>query len=71
VGGRNSLAHDPAGDRDELEVDERDAVGVDAAADLFDLLLPAVQFDETFEVGGDRTLLLPDPRPTRRNPVAS
>jgi hypothetical protein len=71
VGGRDSLAHHPAGDGDELEVDEGDAVGLDAAADLLDLLLPAILFDEAFEVGGDRTLLLLIMAPTRRNPVAS
>ncbi len=72
VGGRDPLAHDPTGDRDELEVDEGDAVGVDAAADLLDVLVPAVLFDETLEVGGHRTSLsYPGHGSSGRNPVAS
>ena len=48
--GRDPLAHDPAGDRDELEVDVRDAFAGDAARDGVDGLGPAGFVHELFEI---------------------
>ena len=48
--GGHALAHDPAGDRDELVVDVGDALGVDAAADVGHLLRPPRGLDELVEV---------------------
>ena len=48
--GRDALAHDPTGDRHELVVHVRDALGVDLLADLRDGLLPTGLRDERLEV---------------------
>ena len=47
---RYALAHDPAGDRDELVVDVLDSLGVDAPAHVTDQLVTAVRLHETVEV---------------------
>ena len=51
VRGGNALAHDPAGDRDELVVDVGDSLGVDAAPDVGDELVAALCGDEAVEIG--------------------
>ena len=48
--GRYAFAHHPTGQRDELEVDVRDALVFDAPHDPVDLVGPARRADEAFEV---------------------
>ena len=57
VRGGHALAHDPARDRDELVVDVRDALGVDATPDLGDQGVAALRCDEAVEIGCHARLL--------------
>ena len=50
VGGRDALAHDPSGDRDELEVDVGDALGLNAPGHLVHRLAAAVAVHVALEV---------------------
>ncbi len=50
LGGRYPLSHHPAGDRDELVVDVRDALVVDPAPDLLDAFVAPVLGQESFEI---------------------
>jgi hypothetical protein len=59
VGRRNPLAHDPAGDGDELVVDVGDALGVDPLPDVLDGVCTSVGIDEALQVGRHHALLLP------------
>ena len=56
VGG-HALAHDPARHRDELVVDVRDSLGVDAPPNLGDLLVASLCCDEAVEIGCHACLL--------------
>ena len=64
MGRRDALAHHPAGDGDELEIDVGDAVGVDLARHLRDAIAPPVGRQELFELSGHR-----HPAGMRRNSV--
>jgi hypothetical protein len=54
VVGGHPLAHDPAGNGDELVVDVRDPAVVDLTTDLGDGLVPAILCDMALQVGGHR-----------------
>src|SRR5262249_45047251 len=68
VGRGHALAHDPAGDRDELVVDVRDARRVDLLTNLLDEVIAPLGTHEPLEVG--RHQRPPDlvSRATRRSP---
>ncbi len=57
VRGGDALAHDPAGDRDELVVDVRHALGVDAPPDICDQGVAALLCDKAVEIGCHARLL--------------
>jgi len=48
--GRDALAHDATGNRNELAVQVLDTVGLDPFLDLAHLLFPAVRLDEPIDV---------------------
>jgi len=50
VVGRHALAHDPAGDRDELVVDVADALGINLCADALNRVGATIGGNEPFEV---------------------
>ncbi len=63
--GRNALAHDPPGDRDELQVEVLDPQLVDLRADLLDQIIAPRGVDEGLDVHRRLAGAQPGPRVPR------